>query len=82
MTVIHLICPQGVGSEVKEQALVRLNVLPTFVWGLGTSKGHIAYLRLLRVDFYKDQPGCYWRIGDWRRAEAGEAGGLCPWRTF
>lgn len=59
VTVIHLICPQQVGLEGKEQALVRLNMFPTFVWGLGTSKGHIAYLRLLRVDFYKDQPGCY-----------------------
>lgn len=52
VTVTHLIYPQGVGSEGKQQALVRL---PMFVWELGTSKGHIACLRLLRVDFYKDQ---------------------------
>jgi hypothetical protein len=56
-----------------------------FVWELGTSKGHIACLRLLRIDFYKDQPG-FDQLrgvrGYWRRAETSEAGLLCPLRTF
>lgn len=70
MTVTHLICHQRVGPEGKQQALVRLSVLPTLVSGLGTSKGHIVCLRLLRVDFYKDQAGCYQLRGDSRRVEA------------
>lgn len=82
MIVIPFTGPQGVGSVGKQQALMRFSVLLTFVWALGTSKGRIANLRLLRMDFYKGQPGCCLLTGDWWKSEASAEGLLCPLRKF